>query len=368
MKKDFLFVNLQTLMDAKAIDGMAAGKFTDMRGLSFEIKPEDLPVIVMNTRMALQSTRDSNGDVIGFPIDGVNHKHEEAAGWITDVQLEGGVVQIVPRWNDLGRQLVGSDQMRYFSPTYDIEAKVLLGGSLTNWPASRTAEHQFLLRPVEMSVQLEAMPELSLIDRIEMIISNAMSGLAARLPGAKPEPEMDTESTTMEASMFDIKDLTEDQRNAVLAQAMASGNPPAELQARIDAKAAELAQVQFAASQHKAHIAEFCASLTGGTKEHPLGLPIQNDELVEFLASLSPEQEAKAEGILSRIHEAGMISFTERGSSRIATGTKPLPPEIAAQLKDWLSHQLSIDEFFKANAVELGAMEDYNLAEYQKEK
>jgi hypothetical protein len=372
MKKDFLFVNLQTLMDAKAIDGMASGKFTDMWGQQLEIKPEDLATYVLKTRMALQSTRDANGDVVGFPIDAMNHNHGEAAGWITDVQQVGGVVQIVPRWTEMGRQLVGSDQMRFFSPTIDIEAQVITGGSLTNWPASRTADHQILLRPVELSAQLETLPEMNLIERVEMVVEKAISGLAARLPGPnKPAPETEPDTTDLEVTDMDFANLTQEQKDTFLQQARAeltSGNPPAELQALIEQSAAVIATERIATEQRQAHVTELCSRLTGGTEAHPMGLPIPTDELAEFLTSLSPEAQAKAEGLLSRIHEAGLISFSERGSSRTQVGTAVMPPEMAVHLKSWIAAGQTIEEFFKANAVELGAMADYNLAEFAKEK
>jgi hypothetical protein len=372
MKKDFLFVNLQALMDAKWIDGMAAGAFTDMWGYEFEIKPEDLAEYVLKTRMALQSTRDAAGNVIGFPIDAMNHNRGEAAGWITDVQQLGGVVQIMPRWTELGRQLVASDQMRYFSPTIDLSAKVIMGGSLTNWPATRTADHQLLLSPVELSVQLETLPEMGLGQRIEMILDKAISGLAAKLPGVtKPDTgEPEPEQSNVEVVDMDFANLTQEQKDLFLSQArteLTSGTLPVEMQALVETRAAAIAEAQIATESRRVHIADLSASLTGGTDARPQGLPIPVDELAEFLTSLSPEAQAKAEGILSRIHEAGLIDFKEHGSSRVQTGIAVFPPEMAAQLTIWQAAGQTIEDFFKVNAVELGAMADYNLTEFIKE-
>jgi hypothetical protein len=363
MKKDFLFVNLQQLMDAKAIDGMASGKFTDMWGYEFEIKPEELPEFVLKTRMALQSTRDANGDVIGFPIDAMNHDHGEAAGWITDVQQLGGVVQITPRWTALGRELVGSDQMRYFSPTIDLIAKVIMGGSLTNWPATRTADHQLLLRPVELSSQLETLPEMGMLQRFEMIITKAISGI---IPGVNKPAETPVISE-LEVVDMDFANLTAEQKETFLAQArteLTSGTLPVEMQAIVNQRAVELTALKVAEAARVSHIAELSSRLTGGTDANPRGLPIQSDELVEFLTSLSPEMQAKAESIFSRISESGLVDFKERGSSRVQTGTAILPPEMAEPLSKWIEEGLKIDEFFKANAAELGVQADYNLTEF----
>ena len=371
MKKDFLFVDMEALLDAKAFDGMAAGQFTDMWGYDFEIKPEELNEYVLKTRMALQSTRDAEGNVVGFPIDCMNHNHGQAAGWITDVTQLGGVIQILPRWNEAGRQLIASDTMRYFSPTIDTEAKVIMGGSLTNWPATRTRDHQIMLRPVELSTQLQSLPEMGFGERIELLLNRAVSGFFAK-PGQTIPPVAEssrTESPTEVTMRFE--DLPQEQRDLLLSQArteLASGTPPAELQALIEQRAGVIATERVAHEQRQAHITDLCSRLSGGTEARPLGLPIPADELAGFLTSLTPEAQAKAEGLLSRIVETGLVDFKERGSSRVQQGTAILPTEMAVQLRKWLEHKdNTIAEFFTVNAVELGAMSDYNLSEFIKE-
>jgi len=326
---------------------------------------------VLKTRMALQSTRDAEGNVVGFPIDCMNHNHGQAAGWITDVAQLGGVIQIMPRWNETGRQLIASDTMRYFSPTIDTEAKVIMGGSLTNWPATRTRDHQIMLRPVELSTQLQSLPEMGFGERIELLLNRAVSGFFAK-PGQITPPVAEsprTESPTEVTMRFE--DLPQEQRDLLLSQArteLASGTPPAELQALIEQRAGVIATERVAHEQRQAHITDLCSRLSGGTEARPLGLPIPADELAGFLTSLTPEAQAKAEGLLSRIVETGLVDFKERGSSRVQQGTAILPTEMAVQLRKWLEHKdNTIAEFFTVNAVELGAMSDYNLSEFIKE-
>ena len=70
---------------------MAAGAFTDMWGREFEILPEDMQTYAVNTAFAIESTRDSKGDVVGLPISSMNHENREAAGWITGVELSAVV-------------------------------------------------------------------------------------------------------------------------------------------------------------------------------------------------------------------------------------------------------------------------------------
>jgi hypothetical protein len=365
IRKDFVFVDMQALTEATAIDGMAAGEFTDMWGYDFEIKPEELPEFVLKTRMALQSTRDASGNVVGFPIDAMGHDNRQAAGWITDVQQMGGVIQIMPRWNDLGRELIGSDTMRYFSPTIDLSAKVILGGSLTNWPATRTKDHQLLLRPVELSSQLQTMPELNILEKIELTIENVVTRL---LPDkTKPAPIQEPDPTPTEETPMNFADLSQEQKDTFLSQAraeLASGTPPVELQALIETRAANIAELRIAESARKTHISELCARLTGGSNEHPTGLPIANDELAAFLASLDPDKQATAETLFSRIHDAGLINFAEKGSSRTQTGNQILPAEMAAPLNRWIADGNTVEQFFKVNGAELGTMADYNLTEY----
>jgi len=360
-KKDFLFVDLATVADiSKPFDCMAAGQFTDMWGYDFEIKAEDLP----------ESTRDSEGNVVGFPIDTMGHNHREAAGWILDVKQVGSIVQSSVRWNDLGRELIGSDQVRFFSPTIDIETRVIMGGSLTNWPATRTKDHQILLRPVELSEQLQALNDVSFLERVEMIVNKAISGLSR--PGNPPATTPDITlhprqgGVTEEDMTLELEKLTPEQRTTLLRSALAAGALPAEMQAQIETRATELANVKLSAEKRQTHIAEFTARVAGGTAEKPVGLPIPADDLAKFMAALTPEAQEQLETILTRIVDSGMVDFKEHGSSLTQTGNAVLPPEIAVQLKKWMEIKgNSIDEFFTVNAVELGAMADYNLSEFK---
>ena len=154
--KNSIFVDLSMMGESPHFDGMAAGTFVDMYGRKTTFEPGELGAYVTNTKRALESTRDGAGQIVGFPVDSLNHDNKQAAGWITDVNLAFGrdIIEFTARWNDMGKDLIGRDVMRYFSPTVDVANKVILGGSLTNWPATRTADHQLLLKPVELSAQM----------------------------------------------------------------------------------------------------------------------------------------------------------------------------------------------------------------------
>ena len=153
------------------IDGMAPGKFVDMRGKRVEFKKEDLQTFVTNTLAALETTKDENGEIVGFPIDAIGHEHGEAAGWIKSVSLSenGEVIRFEVEWNDLGKKSIGQKILRYFSPQIDLQEKVIIGGSLTNYPATRTKKHEMLLKPVALSMSLFSLEGVSLDEQLQII-------------------------------------------------------------------------------------------------------------------------------------------------------------------------------------------------------
>ncbi len=140
-----------TLVNGKPIDVVAPGEFVDMYGRPVKVKPEELPAYIENTQEALEATRTESGELVGLPIDAEDHDKGDGAGWIVGVSLEQGIIRAMVRWTEVGKELIEKSIRRYFSPTLDIARKVLMGGSLTNWPASRDKESGvMLLRPVEL--------------------------------------------------------------------------------------------------------------------------------------------------------------------------------------------------------------------------
>lgn len=158
ISQDFLFTELA---GSKAFDGMASGKFTDMHGTAVEIMDDDLPAIVEQTKAVIASTATESGEIVGLPIDEENHNHKGGAGWIVDVSMDesGKKIRFVPKWTEIGLKLLGDNIRRFFSVSVDLKEKVILGGSLTNWPATRTKEGKLLLRPIELSTSLLAIDD-----------------------------------------------------------------------------------------------------------------------------------------------------------------------------------------------------------------
>lgn len=398
--RNFSYTDLSLTDGAKAFDGMASGRFIDMWGRETVFLPEELSEYVRNTKLALASTMDAGGQVVGFPIDGMNHDGGLAAGWIVDVELAPGrdVIEFTPRWNERGRASVGADELRFFSPTVDTEKKVIIGGSLTNWPATRTADHQILLRPVELSASMQTYttaPIVTLGDVLKGAISELKHVLAGLLPdnrltpetgtneGAEPmeietpevAPEAEETAAPIEAPETEPESAPapESPAPAELASpvtiAHAGGEPVVDLtsdvvQAMITERAEQRALALIAQREHDGRVTALAARLAGGTPEQPKGLPIAYDRVRSFLAGLSTDQYQDAEAILTAAVEHAPIKFDEAGHSRVLQGTQPLPDAIKPVLADWLARGLSMSEFFEINAVELGSMSDYNLTEF----
>jgi hypothetical protein len=180
---DFLFTELG---DPKPFEGMAAGKFTDMSGQTVEIKSSDLPKIVEHTKASIESTRTESGEIVGLPIDPDGHNHAGGAGWIVDVSLDssGTKIKFIPKWTEVGLKLIKDNIRRFFSVSLDLANKVILGGSLTNWPATRTKEGKILLRPIELSIAMFAIDE-SLSEKLQSI-RNAFYTQFQSSPGSVP--------------------------------------------------------------------------------------------------------------------------------------------------------------------------------------
>lgn len=152
MRDHVLFIKLADLVEGQPFDGLVAGTFVAMSGRKIEIPAEDLPEYLANTLGAIEATRTEGGEVVGLPIDIQNHDEDDAAGWIMDAELSDDVLRFTPKWTDVGVEALDKGIRRFFSATIDTIRKVVYGGTLTNWPATRDHETGFtLLRPIELA-------------------------------------------------------------------------------------------------------------------------------------------------------------------------------------------------------------------------
>jgi hypothetical protein len=214
---------------------MAAGEFIDMWGRALTI--EKLDEYVRNTTENLEATRTEGGELVGLPIDAQGHDHGDGAGWITGVRQEGEIVRFAVKWTEIGLDLIQRGIRRFFSPTIDVEHRVILGGSLTNWPASRTRKGKILLRPIALSEQImETEPDAG--QPVTGILQSIRDFLTSRFAGAPDRQDaqknISEEKETME------HELTPEEVAELRAEWLAelSSEPPADLTAFVEGEVA----------------------------------------------------------------------------------------------------------------------------------
>lgn len=126
---------------------------------------------------------------------------------------------------------------------------------------------------------------------------------------------------------------------------------------------AELAKIK-----RETEVAQLCADLTGGSADKPNGLPVDKSELEKFMLTLSDEQRQTCAGLLDKIRVTGLVHFEELGHAHKLKNLAQLPDEIKPILRDHIAAGQSLEKFFEYNQADLGAMSDYDLAEFQKKE
>lgn len=188
-KTNVLFAELSTdaLTAGRLFDGLAAGSFIDMHGRSVTFEPNELSIYLANTLAAIAATKSESGEIVGLPIDAHDHENGDGSGWIVGAELEANRIRLLPKWTDIGVDLVKRGIRRFFSATVDTVNQVILGGTLTNWPATRDPQGKVMLRPIELAqmpgtYQLADAAEDSLNDKLQDVYD------AWRAQQAPPEP------------------------------------------------------------------------------------------------------------------------------------------------------------------------------------
>jgi len=149
----FFELSESVLTEGAAFDAITTGTFIDMYGRKATFREKDLPKYVDNTKANIEASITDEGEVVGLPIDAIDHDKGDGAGWIVDVELdaERNVIQLKPNWTSIGIEVIEGKIRRFFSATIDMPNKTILGGTLTNWPAIRDKKGKVLLKPVELS-------------------------------------------------------------------------------------------------------------------------------------------------------------------------------------------------------------------------
>ena len=424
-----LYAELAALVDGKPFDGFThsqGDKFIDMRGQEVGVKKSELATYLKNTLAAIGATRTEDGEVVGLPIDSSNHDHQDAAGFIVDAELVGEVIRLTPKWTELGLEKVGKGLRRMFSAVFNPVRKVIMGGSLTNWPAALDQKSgNVLLRPIELSqgffmaekvkseslkdvtssevitttsgsdghlvtvasggelllpkniqsLSIESQTETEIgeldmsEDAIRKIVREEMaSDMREELTKLKDKAESDaadveSEDSGIEDTMESMLELIGVSNNGQTVEAMRTVLARKGQQLKVQAEREQM--LILAQIQREDTIDQFCLAATGGDEKFPVGIPYPADELKAMLMAESFEVAQKWMTVLSAIREKGLTEFIEKGHGKRLTGTATLEAPLAKLLTEWIAKDGSISEFFAVNASELGDMEQYNLSEFK---
>lgn len=356
MQTDFLFVELSTLPeDMRHIDGLAAGTFTAMNGHEVTFDPADLQSYVANTKAIIASTVTEKGEVVGLPIDKNGHDHHGGAGWIVDLELDTtrNVIRFLVKWTKDGIDLIKGNIRRFFSPSTDPNEKVILGGSLTNWPATRDKQGKMLLRPVELSQNIKEIDMEKTLEGLQKDLDTANGVIvtqAAQLAESKDKGAEGDDTA-------EVKELT--------TWMSKEGDGLEELSRR----AQEKAELIIKAERRKDKVVEFASLIVGGTKDKPFGLPVKTSRIVKLLLSLPEKQAQEVQELIGLVYK-NAIDFAEHGIDGENYNFKPkLPAEFAEVAKLWVDSGKPIKEWFaEMGEGVVGKYEDFNLAEFEKAK
>ena len=359
----FLFTELneEALTEGSAFDGVAFGTFRDMLGREITLDADDAADYVTNTASAIEATKTESGDLVGLPVDAQGHEKGDGAGWIVGVELVDGVIRLAPKWTRIGRELIGEGIRRFFSATIDVTNKVILGGTLTNWPATRDENNRLILRPIELQSGFFTVDKLDTEP-----VSTASSNISeeANMPDEIVEQTEEVTEVQAQPEPNPEIDLPPDVIAELMEQARKSGQAGPHQLAQIvqrvaDQQAERRVTELLEANQRQWEITELAAKLTGNGER---ALPVKIETMADFLVSLNPNQFDAAKAIFETISKNGLIEFSEFGHSR-QRRKKELPGDYQGALKDTVAAGNTVADFFAA-LPDLGNPDEYDLSAY----
>ena len=336
-------LSADALTDGRFFDGLAVGDFTDMLGRGAGFKADELPTYLENTLAAIQSTRSESGEIVGLPIDARGHDKGDGAGWIVGAMLEGERIRFLPRWTEVGRDLITKGIRRFFSATVDMTNKVILGGTLTNWPATRNKAGHVLLRPVELSnpdKEAIKMDENITIDQVKELVN---ATVAEALQAAQKPPEVELSAEERDAQMAELREQYRTQVRVELER-------------------------EFQAAQRKTETVELAKALVTGFDGAPRGYRADANELQAHLLKLDPDEAKFWAEFLKKTQSNGFVEFEEIGHGKNPKALAELGEEYARILRDFVKDGGTVAEFFSINREVLGDQAGYNLAAFEKKE
>lgn len=386
MRDSFLFVDLQGLTVGKPFPGFAAGSFVDMMGREVELKASDLQDFIVNTLAKIKEFQTRN--MPGLPIDARKHDKGDAAGWITGAELgevtdsKGTavpVIRILAEWTKLGAELIRDKIQTNFSPTVDLEGKAIVGGSLTNWPASVDDNGVPLFTAVELSQGIHYLQPADKPKWYDRLIADLQSFIQRAEKPTSPENNLgDEHMTTVTQDKPEVATPAELEKPngagqmvdlSQLAEALNLSTVNVENVNQLAELVTQQVNLQWkkklADMQRETKFAELAARVTGGSDGVPYGIPVKSDELQAELMKLEPEQAKFWTGLLEATAKNGLNDFSTHGKNGKVEQKQQVPDFAVVSLKAAVAAGADMNEFF--SLAGLGAASDYDLSQYVKE-
>lgn len=384
--------------------GLALGVFTDMSSREIDLTEMSVDEIAANTMAAVAAAQVKK--MPGLPIDARRHDKGEAAGWIvhalagTSNDGKGGEVPVViltADWTSLGVELISSRQQVNFSPTFDMQKRVIRGGSLTNWPASvndagiplfdalELQQHQDTADPAgpaqldapgdeqeqhseeNTTMAIEMTDELrqAILESVREAIPDVVRELQSGMNQTQAAPDASVDDTQPPAKQEHKKPLFD---LAQIAEAMGlSGDAAAGLQVNHLDELATIYQTQaklqwqrrMANMRRENAMVELAAKVTGGTMDFPRGIPVDEQVLKAELMKLPADSVEFWQQLLTDIVKNGLTDYGELGHGRRMRGNRQLP---AAYLEAIRAGELTVNDLSNPIiAPDLGDIDQYDL-------
>lgn len=346
----------------KPFDGMTHGDFTDMWGFDVHISKRDLQSYLANTLDAIKASTTASGQIVGLPIDCVAHERGNAAGWITDVELVGDVIKFTPIWTELGIDLIKRNLQRMFSPTLNLKNKVVMGGSLTNWPATRDKKGRVLIKPIELSESTGSFTyHLEFADEEEEVTKEDKEVTPAGDSGLENTTQLEGENQM--PSNEELLQVAREEFHKIFGDlASPTNDQVATLVGTIRQQVTQQIQEENERLQHDLSMDSLAASLVRGSDNVPTGIPVEEKDLAAALKKLPRDQVDFWKKVLSDIQTSGVVNFSERGHGKEGGGLKELPVEVIARLE---SKEFTIEDLSNP-ILGLGDLKEYDLSKWQK--
>lgn len=355
--------------EAPPIDVIRVGTFTDMNKRTVTITQTDLDAFVSN-----HAANTAGQDV---PVD-VDHRRQEAAGWILRLFRDGDVLRAVPRWNAHGARLVGDQMYRYISATINLAQKTIISVSLTNFPAVKNlapiALSEFPAPEVEdpMQANFDELCLLFTTERTDPMTMNRNTQVANGDQGAVATDQAATtttaDATTTTASPAAAAVVDVAAELAAVRQAMQAELASAMTQFRTElTNAAALSEQQRLAiiqevvggMREEQAVADFAATVTGSGR---YALPLRSDDLRQRLMNIPQPHRGLVMEILRTVHTSGTVDFSETGTSQGSEkGQLHLDKQAASMLRLFMANGGTVAQFFELNADLLGEQSQYDL-------